>query len=85
MATVAIAFLTGANRALSKNTLKLTKATHELNKAIKTSADQHQEDMKKLYISLTAAQLYAASTNPLGRTFEPEKLEKFKGIVASGL
>ncbi len=84
LATITIAIFTKVNTTLSKNTLKLTEATHELNKAIKASADQHQEDMKKLQVALAAAQLYAA-TNPPGKSLSTQRLEEFKGLVTGDL
>ena len=83
-ATIAIAILTKTNTSLSKKTLALTEATHELNKTIKVSADQFQEDMKKLQVALAAAQLYGA-TNPPGKSLSTQRLEEYKGIITGGL
>ncbi|HHT9114827.1 MAG TPA: hypothetical protein ACFYD0_16110 [Candidatus Wunengus sp. YC65] len=84
LATIAIAVLTKTNTSLSKKTLALTEATHELNKTIKASADQFQQDIKALQVALTAAQLYAA-TNPPGKPLSTQKLEEYKRIVANSL
>ncbi len=84
IATIAIALLTRTNTSLSKKTLELTEAIHELNKTIKANADQHQEDMKKLQIDLVAAQLYGA-TNPAGKPLTTKKLNEFRNIVTNSL
>lgn len=84
IATIAIAILTKTNTDLSKKTLALTEATHELNKTIEMSANQFQEDMKKLQIELAAAQLYGA-TNPPGKSLSTERLEEHRRIIKGGL
>lgn len=84
IATIVIAILTKANTTLSEKTLELTVATHELNKTIKNSADQFQEDMKKLQVELAAAQLYGA-TNPPGKSLSTERLEEYRRIIKGGL
>jgi septal ring factor EnvC (AmiA/AmiB activator) len=84
MATLAIAFLTKTNLSLTKSTLALAQATHELNKTIKASSDQHQQNMEKLQIDLAAAQLYAA-TNPPGKSMNTQTLDDFRRLVTKSL
>ena len=79
-ATIVIAIFTGTNTFLSKKTLALTEATHELNKTIKMSADQFQEDMKRLQVELAAAQLYGA-TNPPGKSLSTERLNELRKFI----
>ncbi len=83
-ATAGIAFLAFNSNELTNSTLSLTKATLELNKTIKESADAHQVDMRQLQISLVAAQLYAA-TNPHSTILNPKALKKYIGMVAESL
>ena len=84
IATGVIAWYTIENHKLTKRTLDLTQATHELNKTIKASADQHQQNIEKLQIDLAAAQLYAA-TDLSGKPMKPGKLDEFRKIVTKDL
>ena len=77
VATVVIACYTGC-------TWKLTKAMHELSKAIKESSDRHQEDAKKLQIELAAVTLYAA-VNPPGISLQTDKLKHFRETITDSL
>ncbi|MGO8989067.1 MAG: hypothetical protein ACLQGU_19765 [bacterium] len=84
IATGVIAYYAWANDKLTKNTLSLTEATLKLNESIKTSTDQHQEDMKKLQIDLVAASLWAA-TQISGQRLYRESLKEFRKIVTDSI
>ena len=63
---------------------KLTKAMHELSKAIKESSDRYQEDAKRLQIELASVTLYVA-VNPPGKPLQSDKLKEFRKIITDSL